>query len=525
MKQFIRYKKNILVVILSFLYSVGILSTSLLAGKYIDALVNQDIGGFFYYSGMAIVIWLGVTLVGVVQSYLETEVIQTYLSQLRLNETEHLKRELLESRPVDTSRYLNMCQYDTEMLAKHLANLYIVLNNFFKVAVSVVAMLSFHYTLIIFVVCMSLLMGSFPKLFEKQIKARAEELSFLRERFKRRLDHLMTTRVTLRNFNVLSWLTQTVVTNSDDIKKSELANVLELESLQSGVVMLNILSQLGMLMLSGYLAYIGEIKFAMIFSITGIASDLFGGITTLVQGMPIYFALNTLLAKFTKMEAQPLGETEERSLILQEAVAFNDVRVIFEGQSLSYPNIRIEPGKKYLLVGPSGSGKSTLLKLLNGDIREYSGTISWDNLDYRSLKVPTLKKSIVTMSQDTDLFDDTIIRNIILGEAYDQTKLDHVIQASHLEDVPLYLPDQSEAVIDIVQPSLSGGQVQRIALARCLYHEPKVLLVDEGTANIDVTTAQKIEQTLLKMPHLTVIMITHRVLDEVLPYIDEVIEL
>lgn len=180
---------------------------------------------------------------------------------------------------------------------------------------------------------------------------------------------------------------------------------------------------------------------------------------------------------------------------------------------LSIPFASFQRGTVYGIVGPSGAGKSTLLRVVNFLQRPDSGTFSLYNkkVDLTTLSHAmglTLQRQMAYVAQKPVMFQTTVFKNVALGLHY--RGIPREIQKEKvkktLELVGL------EALADRRATSLSGGEAQRIALARALVLEPQILLLDEPTSNLDPTNVSLIEQVLLRIRSespVTILMVTH----------------
>jgi cell division transport system ATP-binding protein len=179
--------------------------------------------------------------------------------------------------------------------------------------------------------------------------------------------------------------------------------------------------------------------------------------------------------------------------------------------ALSDVSLSIDKGEFVFLVGPSGSGKTTLLRLLIKDMIPSKGTITIGNVDITNLpakKIPDLRKHIGVVFQDLKMLTDrTISENILLplemaGMDHQEAeqKVQHILKQVGIEEHIHKFPIQ-----------LSGGELQRAAIARALVFSPEVLLADEPTGNLDSTTSWEIVKLLQDINKLgtTVIMATH----------------
>ncbi|MBE2204116.1 MAG: ABC transporter ATP-binding protein [Chthoniobacterales bacterium] len=174
--------------------------------------------------------------------------------------------------------------------------------------------------------------------------------------------------------------------------------------------------------------------------------------------------------------------------------------------------LRIEPGKKYALVGSSGAGKSTLLSLLLRFYDPQSGGIRVDGRDIRDYAQRSLREQIGVVTQETFLFHDTIFENIRYGRL-DATR-EEVIEASKAafaHDFILAQPDGYETIVGDKGCLLSGGQQQRLAIARALLKNAPILLLDEATSALDSESERMIQSALDRLSEgRTVIAIAHR---------------
>ena len=175
-------------------------------------------------------------------------------------------------------------------------------------------------------------------------------------------------------------------------------------------------------------------------------------------------------------------------------------------------NLNIEGGKMTALVGHSGSGKSTILNLIPRLYNINSGDILIDGQSILDTKINSLRKNISIVSQDTTLFDDTIKNNILYAniDASDQ----QLMEASNLSFVSEFienLPDKFETIIGENGVRLSGGEKQRLSIARAILKNSPIILLDEATSSLDAETESKIQKALnILTKNKTTIVIAHR---------------
>ena len=196
-------------------------------------------------------------------------------------------------------------------------------------------------------------------------------------------------------------------------------------------------------------------------------------------------------------------------------IKFKDVLFSYknsDGDVLKEINLDFEGGKMTSLVGHSGSGKSTILNLIPRFYDCKSGDISIDNQSIYDVTLHSLRKNISLVSQETTLFDDTIKNNIKYAnlDASDE-EIFEAAKLSHCEEFIKNLPEKYETLIGEDGVRLSGGEKQRISIARAMLKKSSIILLDEATSSLDSETETKIQDALkILTKDKTTIVIAHR---------------
>ena len=172
----------------------------------------------------------------------------------------------------------------------------------------------------------------------------------------------------------------------------------------------------------------------------------------------------------------------------------------------------IEPGTTVALVGRSGSGKSTLAKCIAGLMLPSSGTIEFDGIELRDMRLSELRRRIGFVLQDSYLFSDTIAVNIALGEEHpDPAAVRAAAEVADAAEFIERLPLGYNTQIGDSGMGLSGGQAQRIAIARAIYHRPPIVVLDEATSSLDAESERAVTENLQRLLlGRTAFVIAHR---------------
>ena len=207
--------------------------------------------------------------------------------------------------------------------------------------------------------------------------------------------------------------------------------------------------------------------------------------------------------------------SDQELKIVQGDIDFKNVNFKYdtkEDSALNLINLKIKGGKMTSLVGYSGAGKSTILNLIPRYYDCNSGDILIDKQSIYKSKLSSLRKNISLVSQDVTLFDDTIKNNIAYADLNaSEDEIKKVAKLSFADDFIQKLPDKYDALIGENGLRLSGGEKQRISIARAMLKKSKIILLDEATSSLDAETENKIQQALsILIKDRTAVIIAHR---------------
>ncbi|MGX8796978.1 ABC transporter ATP-binding protein [Fusibacter sp. JL298sf-3] len=273
---------------------------------------------------------------------------------------------------------------------------------------------------------------------------------------------------------------------------------------------------------------VGVIIFAIFLSIKGQLT--FGGVILIVNSMErIMRPLNEVGEWFPKITAASglfkklEGKIHDDAVVceslemaqFEDKIELEDVAFAYEDKSvLERVGLTIEKGKKYLVVGPSGGGKSTMLRILRKYFSPTSGVVRIDGKPLDQVKKTDYYKLIANIEQQVFLFEDTLRNNLTLYKDISDEELMAALEKAGLKG---FVDTHSEGLdyrIFENGKNLSGGERSRIAIARGLLQNAQILYLDEAFSSLDAAVASEIEKTLLELPDMTVVNVSHVIFEQ-----------
>lgn len=289
--------------------------------------------------------------------------------------------------------------------------------------------------------------------------------------------------------------------------------------------LVNFLLILGLLIVVGYGAYrisMGTLSISTLIAFVIYAFQLMTPMSSISGFIGEYHKANGAFKSLNNImnnnEIEYTGNTKYK---FQHELSFNHVDFDYKDKPvLSNINFTIKRGEILTIVGPSGSGKTTLINLLEKFYRPINGTITIDNNNINQLDTDELRKNIGIVSQDSSLISGTILDNLLYGlnvEHIDTSNIRKALRCANLEEFVERQKNQIDTNIGENGNKLSGGEKQRLNIARLFLKNPDIILLDEPTSNLDIESRNLVLESMKVLTKdKTVIKVTHN-LEEVKP--------
>jgi ATP-binding cassette, subfamily B, bacterial MsbA len=250
------------------------------------------------------------------------------------------------------------------------------------------------------------------------------------------------------------------------------------------------------------------------------------------------------LSRVHNINQQALAAAARIFEILDEEVVIEDKtgarilppvkkEIVFSMVSFKYPedksyvlrdiSFQAKAGEVVAFVGPSGAGKTTLVSLIPRFYDPVEGSVSIDGFDIRDVRLASLISQIGVVTQDTVLFNDTVSTNIAYGKK--NVRFEAVVDAAktaNAHDFIMKMPEQYNTIIGEKGFKLSGGEKQRLAIARAVFKNPPILIFDEATSQLDSESEKSVQEAIDRlMKGRTVFVVAHRL--STIKYADKII--
>ena len=479
----------------------------------IDVGLTGDGRAFVTTTAAAVIIACLSELSFYIENIIKNGVVISYTKNLRIHYFRtFFQQDIARFLEKDSAEYLSKLTVDAEVIGqKYCESMLRLYKSLWSLAISSVCIASARWELAIYVLVISCISVNLPRLF--QGKANASEQDYLESSSA----HIKLAQESIRNYLVIrlfklrpSQLEQyeqavSAVERRDNTRKKRAFAVDAAAGAISSIGFILVIALCMVFVLQGKLSV----------GYTMSVSQLLGGIQFPFEILPgylvayrsgrdLYWTNEAELQKDVKAEGGKtlrLTPTDNRMEINQMSFSYNtDHPAIFK--------------KKYAVVGESGSGKSTLAKIVMGLLEPSCGDVWLNGVPLCEIDKSSLYDVITYQDQSASFFNGTIKENIVLGEQLPENTWRQIITASCLDGLLDKLPEGEFTVIEENGKNISGGEAQRICLARCLARRPSFIIFDEIAAALDTQNAAAIEKSILSLENTGILQITHRIAEE-----------
>lgn len=531
-KQF--YRGNwgyiILAIIHTLLWTVANLIVAWLIQLIIDMIAGYEIGFSFLEIALLAAVGIGMIVVALAFAYFsKPKFISKAIAQYKEYVFEQLsKKNISAFSGENTSTYTSALSNDAVAIESgYLANIFIIVDQCALFAGALALM--FYYSPLLTVISIGFaVIPMLAAILTGNTVAKAEKIvSEKNESYMSMLRDSLTGFSVIKSFKAEIQLCKMFaketweVSNAKERRRKK-AILVQLISITAGNVL-----QLGVFIIGSYLALSGSnISAGSVLIFIQLLNYVINPIELVPQAIAEIKASRALIKKLATTLSENVREDGKIELDnLSNGITVKNLSFEYEENKpiLHDINFHFKAGKSYCIVGASGCGKSTLLNLLMASHSKYRGKITYDETDIQDLSSRSLYDMVSLVQQNVFVFNSTIRNNITMFSSFSEEEVERAIRLSGLSEL---VAERGEDYICGENGSgLSGGEKQRLSIARSLLKKSKVLLVDEATAALDKQTAYQIATTFLGLKGMTRIIVTHSLDVELLKQYDCIVAL
>ncbi|MFU1715819.1 ABC transporter ATP-binding protein [Bacillus amyloliquefaciens] len=524
------YKKNIGLFILSCLLgimtSILFIALAIILQKFIDYSINKDIDNIIKVTTVSVIL----LPLGAVGMYVGYAVKNLYTKRATLN----LKNTLVEN-----ILRLDMRSFNKESNGTYISRLSnditIIQNDYIKGTVEifvqlamlvggVLAMFIINSFLALSILLTCIIPLAVSSIFNNRMQKAQGEVAEQNKNYVSFIKDILSGNQVVKSFNIEKEIFERAKAKANKQEKAKMVYENLLSLIMSLTDISTFLVAVVIFIVGTQQLMKGEITVGEIMAFIQLLNCVTVPINRLITGFTKRKASRALLMNFNKIGEAKTDQTQRIDIPkFSNKISLNGLSLSVDGKKiLDDINFEFEYGKSYAIVGTSGSGKTTLLKMLTGFYDGYEGNIRYDGVDLEKISDQSIFQNVSFIHQDCFIFDDTIEQNIKLFRECDTDEFEQVIKKSMLQKL---IHDRGGFDVLCGENGIhfSGGEKQRISIARALLRKSPILLMDEATSALDNQTASDLECMLSEMQGIARISITHRLDESILSGYDEIV--
>ncbi|MDE6421156.1 MAG: ABC transporter ATP-binding protein/permease [Lachnospiraceae bacterium] len=422
-----------------------------------------------------------------------------------------LSKEIVSYQAEAKGAYLSMLNHNMSLVEEnYFKNFFTIYASLLGMVLAAIVLFLTNPIVALFSLACTCIPTAIPKLFAKKLSAMQADTAEKASDFQTQAAEILDGYELIKNYSIEKKMQERYQERSIQAELCKYKWECIMAELQGIANTASILTQFLIMLFAGFLATKGYITLGSIVAVTQLSGQVITPASQLTAMFGLLTSIHPVSAKIMELVKEndhllPIDETKNE----EHEISFRDVSFSYGEQPvLKHIHLTLEKGKKYALTGNSGSGKSTLLKLLMQYYPTYEGQILIDGTELKEYEC--FFKQCAYVGQEVFLLNDTIEHNICLYQKPDAERLAYAIRESGLETVLEQTDKGVQAMAGENGSNFSGGERQRIAIARALYHNKKILLFDEATSALDSAMAEKIENLILNLRGVTCLFVSHK---------------
>lgn len=529
-KQFFENNKGVLAVTIfcQSIFSVASVSISILMMVTLDAIEFTDKKRIILAGILLVSILALYGTFGYLQKIYKNRFMKSALSQFKRYIFKKILGKSIKEFGASTSgRIINAFSNDLASIETYyLDGMLQIIQQIILFTLSVAVMLYLNTVLAICVLVACVVPMAFSLVLGRYLAAKERKTSDEGEGFVDQVKDLLNGFILIKSFKAEKEILQLFDKRNFSLEEAkrdrrDTNDSVSLASTFSSILVISMIFTIGL-----YFAFKGIISIGAIIAFTELSHFATGPVEKIFPLLSNRKAAAGLIDKIAEV-IEEQEEVKDKTLIedFNTSITMKDVSFSYtpEKMVLKHIDLTLEKGKSYAIVGGSGCGKSTLTQLLLGYFTDYQGEICFDKKRLADISLDSLYDIISVIQQNVFLFDSSIKNNITMFKEFREEDIVNAIEMAGLST--LIREKGMDYACGEGGKNLSGGEKQRISIARCLIRKTPVIVMDEATASLDNKTAYEVEDAILGLNGLTKIIVTHKLNQSIIKKYDNIIVL
>jgi len=526
-KKIAYFKKIYLALIIFLIFAVINFKLSFALYDLINVALEGQWSLFFDHAKYVMLFAFLLLPVNLLTSYIKGYVVKDAMVKMKgdyVNMVFH--KNISEFQSENNALYVSALTNDFNLIEKdYVEQIITLLEAFINFATSILIITLINPLIILIGIGMIGMNGIISIFSSKPIKKHNKERSEMMATYGGFIKEVLSAFHIIKTNNLESRVTKTYRAESEKIQDKKyiidriMSYIYAIQNVNFGITFL------GLMFFVSFLTLKGVILFSGVAVVATNLDNIIGPVAQFSEALPRILSVKALFKRIEETLKNHAEYEETQSFTgFQNQIEFQNVSFQYgENIVLDEVDLTFEKGKKYLVVGPSGGGKSTVLRLLRKYFAPSGGSIKVDGVNLADILRMDYFSKIANIEQQIFLFEDTLRNNLTLYKEYEETQIWDAIDRAGLHDFVLSQPEGLDKMILDNGKNISGGEKSRVAIARGLLNKADILFLDEAFASLDYQKAKEIEDRLLLLEDVTVINVSHVIIEENKDRYDEIV--